>query len=80
MNIDDEMFDEFQFVDYAYKYSIAEQALLIFAVQMYKSPTGAAAQSFIQYLEENDRLYIFLKYSLVLPDSALNHMKVWSKL
>lgn len=56
LNIDTDTEDEFQFVDYALKYSIAEQTLLIFSVQMYKSPNGAGIQKFIKYLEQDDKI------------------------
>lgn len=46
--------DESKFVDFAYRYSIAEYALLIFSVQLRKSPNGPGIQNFIQYLESNE--------------------------
>lgn len=43
-------------LEYANSLAIAAQALLIFSVQVYKSPDGPGIQKFIQYLQEKNNM------------------------
>lgn len=56
LNVDLNDLNEFDLVEYAYKSSIAEQSLLIFAVQLFKSPEGSGIQSFLQYLQDGSNM------------------------
>lgn len=75
-----------RYIDYALQYSIAEQALLVFSVQMYKSPTSAGVQKFVKHLEKDSRLLNFSKKFLAttkpenLQSLVSNFDFRWSKL
>lgn len=56
LDLTGELFDDSKLVEYSYKISIAEQSLLIFAVQLFKSPEGPGIQRFIEYLQKDFKI------------------------